>query len=144
MILWSAQAIRISPILRDAVENHIATNHPEEAGGFLDCDRQGSHLRATSHVPFENEAAKPKRFFKTVVDDRAPPPPRVFYHSHTTAKSVAGLSSVDKRSIPERFAVVIFAPRSNALSYRGFRRGVINWHELRVEADESGSQLARL
>lgn len=142
--MWPTRKIRLSSILRDAVESHIAANHPEEAGGFLDCISQGSHLRATSHVPVENESTSPERFFETIVDNRAPPPPRVFYHSHTTAESVAGLSTVDKRSIPERFAIVIFAPRANALSYRGFRRGVINWHELRVEADESGSQLARL
>lgn len=91
-----------------------------------------------------NDSPTPKRRFETTVDDRAPPPPRVFYHSHTSPASISGLTTVDKRSIPEPFAIVVFAPRETALSYRAFKRGLLDWRELRVESTSTRSRLPRL
>jgi hypothetical protein len=95
-------------------------------------------------VPIPNDSTTPRRRFETTVDERAPPPPRVFYHSHTSPESVSGLTGVDERSIPEAFALVVFAPHGDVLSYRGFKHGVLNWQELRIEADTTGRQLPKL
>ncbi|WP_411718600.1 hypothetical protein, partial [Natronomonas sp.] len=121
-----------------------AAAHPHEAGGFLRCARCGDRLRATGHVPVVNDSPSPRRRFETTVDDRAPPPPRVFYHSHTTPESISGLTPVDRRSIPEPFAIVVFAPREAALSYRAFKRNLLRWRELPVESSSTRSRLPRL
>jgi len=142
VVPWPIQSLVIPPTIRASVESYVATHHPEEAGGFLDCVRRGSRLRATRHVPIPNESSIPKRRFETTVDQRVPPPPRIFYHSHTSPESISGLTRIDKRSIPEPFALVVFAPRGSVLSYRGFKRSLRRWRELRVEAE--GEQLARL
>ena len=143
MVPWPIRTVVIPPSIRASIESYIATNHPNEAGGFLGCRRQGRRLRATRHIPIANESSIPKRRFETTVDDRVPPPPRVFYHSHTSPESISGLTRIDKRLIPEPFALVIFAPHGEALSYRGFKHSLLEWRELRVEAD-TGRRLARL
>jgi hypothetical protein len=144
VVPWPIRVIVVPPPICASIESHITTHHPEEAGGFLDCVRRGRRLRATRHVPIVNDSATPERRFETTVDGRAPPPPRVFYHSHTSPRSVSGLTQIDERSIPETFALVVFAPHGNALSYRGFKRGLLNWQELRIEADQTAKQLPRL
>jgi proteasome lid subunit RPN8/RPN11 len=142
VVPWPIQSLVIPPPIRTSIESDVATHHPEEAGGFLDCVRRGSQLRATRHVPIPNESSIPNRRFETTVDERVPPPPRVFYHSHTSPESISGLTRIDKRSIPEPFALVVFAPRENVLSYRGFKHTLRRWRELRVKAE--GERLARL
>lgn len=127
--------------IRRAIEDHVATTHPEEAGGFLACTRRRSRLHATRHVPLPNDAANPRRRFRTVIDERVPPPPRVFYHSHPSASSPSGLTQVDERSIPEPFALVIFAPHGPISSYRAFKRGLLNWRELVVKNGQDGVRL---
>jgi len=144
VVPWPIRAVVIPPPIRASIESHVATDHPNEAGGFLDCTRHERRLRATRHVPIPNESAIPKRRFETTVDSRVPPPPRIFYHSHTSPESISGLTRIDKRSIPEPFAIVAFAPHGEILSYRGFKRSLLNWQELRVEATPTGKQLARL
>ena len=144
MVPWPIRTVVIPPPIRASIESHVATHHPNEAGGFLGCRRRGRRLRATRHIPIANESTIPERRFETTVDDRVPPPPRVFYHSHTSPESVSGLTRIDKRSIPEPFALVIFAPHGKALSYRGFKHGLLEWRELRVEAGTTGGRLARL
>ncbi|WP_049926053.1 MPN domain-containing protein [Natronomonas moolapensis] len=144
MVPRPVRAVLLPSPIRRSVESHVAAAHPHEAGGFLRCVRRGDRLRATGHVPVRNDSPIPKRRFETTVDDRAPPPPRVFYHSHTSPASISGLTPVDKRSIPEPFALVVFAPQEAALSYRGFKRGLLTWRELRVEAGSSRSRLPRL
>ncbi len=143
MVPWPIRTVIIPSPIRASIESHVATYHPDEAGGFLDCRRRGRRLRATRHIPIPNESTIPKRRFETTVDERVPPPPRVFYHSHTSSESISGLTQIDKRSIPEPFALVIFAPHGNTLSYRGFKHGLLEWRELRVET-ESSTRLARL
>ena len=144
MVPWPVRAVLIPPPIRRSIETHVAAAHPHEAGGFLRCVRRGDRLRATGNVPVPNDSSTPKRRFETTVDDRAPPPPRVFYHSHTSPASISGLTPVDRRSIPEPFALVVFAPRETALSYRAFKRGLLKWRELRVETGPSRSRLPRL
>jgi proteasome lid subunit RPN8/RPN11 len=144
VVPWPIRTVVIPPPIRASIESHITTHHPDEAGGFLGCQRRGRRLRAARHVPIENESSIPKRRFETTVDERVPPPPRVFYHSHTSPESISGLTRIDKRSIPEPFALVIFAPRGEPLSYRGFKHGIFEWWELRVEAAATGKRLARL
>ncbi|PGF18342.1 hypothetical protein CP556_12880 [Natrinema sp. CBA1119] len=130
---WAVRGIVISSSIRRSIESHVAEEHPHEAGGFLACERRSNRLHATRHVPVPNGSSTPETRFETVVDGRVPPPPRVFYHSHTSARSPSGLSTVDERSIPEPFALVIFAPHGTALSYRTFKRGLLRWRELLVE-----------
>lgn len=133
--------IVVPPEIRKSIERHVSNDHPNEAGGFLACKRRSSRLRATHCVPLPNEASQPTRRFKTVVDERVPPPPRVFYHSHTSASAPAGLTSVDERSIPESFALVAFAPKGTVLSYRAFKRGLLRWLELRATGAVDGTRL---
>lgn len=120
-----------------AVDEHVAAEHPREAGGFLACERRSGRLQATEHVPLPNEAAAPERRFVATVDERAPPEPRICYHSHTSASTPSGLTGLDRRKIPERYALVVFAPRGDAHSYRLFRRGLLRWRELPVGRTES-------
>ncbi len=134
MFPWVVRGIVIPQRIRRSIESHVADDHPHEAGGFLACERRGTRLHATRHVPVLNGSSTPENRFETVVDARVPPPPRVFYHSHTSARSPSGLSSVDERSIPEPFALVVFAPHGTALSFRAFKRGLLQWRELLVEA----------
>jgi proteasome lid subunit RPN8/RPN11 len=121
-----------------AVDDNIATEHPREAGGFLACERRDGRLHATGHVPLPNEAADPERRFVATVDERAPPEPRICYHSHTSASTPSGLTDIDRRMIPERYALVVFAPRGDPHSYRLFRRGLLRWRELPVGHTRSG------
>lgn len=118
-----------------AVDEHVAAEHPREAGGFLACERRGGRLHATEHVPLPNEAATPERRFVATVDERAPPEPRLCYHSHTSASTPSGLTGLDRRKIPERYALVVFAPHGTPHSYRLFRRGLLRWQELPVGRD---------
>jgi proteasome lid subunit RPN8/RPN11 len=104
--------------IRDAVERRVERDHPVEAGGYLACRRQGSTLVAAGHVPVSNDAADPTRRFETTVDDRAPASLRVFYHSHTSASSPSGLTALDRRNIPERNALVVFAPNDPVRTLR--------------------------
>jgi proteasome lid subunit RPN8/RPN11 len=144
MFPWPIQGFVISPEIRRSIASHVAADHPREAGGFLGCVRRGNRLYSTHHVPLSNESSTPKRRFETTVDDRVPPPPRVFYHSHTSASSPSGLTRVDKRSIPEPFALVVFAPHQTVLSYRGFKHRLLGWHEIRIETSTDRTRLARL
>ncbi|WP_328765928.1 Mov34/MPN/PAD-1 family protein [Haloarcula nitratireducens] len=132
--------------IRERLAETAEAAHPREAGGFLACERRGDRLRAVSHVDLDNEAEEPTRRYVATVDERAPARPRVFYHSHTSAASPSGLTETDRRNIPERFALVVFAPHGEPYSYRLFRRGLLPWRELPVEAaktDESPTR-ARL
>ncbi|WP_204366756.1 hypothetical protein [Natrinema versiforme] len=138
MLPRTVRQIVIPPEIRRSIERHVADDHPNEAGGFLACERRGTQLYATRQIPVLNGSSRPKYRFETVVDERVPPPPRVFYHSHTSARSPAGLTKVDERSIPEPFALVVFAPHGPALSYRAFKRGLLRWRELRVETVDHG------
>ena len=115
-----------------AVDEHVAAEHPREAGGFLACERRGGRLHATEHVPLPNEAVAPERRFVATVDERAPPEPRICYHSHTSASSPSGMTDLDRRKIPERYSLVVFAPHGEPHSYRLFRRGLLRWRELSV------------
>lgn len=124
----------LSERVRHRIADRVAAEHPREAGGFLPCERRGGELHATGHVAVTNRAATPQRRFETVVDERAPPPPRVFYHSHTFARAPSGLSRLDERNIPEPIALVTFAPRGEILSFRAFRRALTRWRELTVSA----------
>ncbi|MDS0260700.1 Mov34/MPN/PAD-1 family protein [Haloarcula sp. S1CR25-12] len=126
--------------IRDRLEASVADAHPVEAGGFLACERDGDWLRAVDHVALANEATDPTRRFRATVDERAPGRPRVFYHSHTSAASPSGLTDTDRRHIPERFALVVFAPHGDAYSYRLFRRGLVRWRELAVAPARTVSQ----
>lgn len=121
----------------------MAAAHPEEAGGFLACTRHYSRLHAEGHVALPNESPTPRRRFETVIDDRVPRPPRVFYHSHPNARSPSGLTRLDERSIPEPFALIVFAPHGPALSYRAFKRGLLRWRELAVESERTRTRLPR-
>jgi len=141
---WPVRGVVLPADVRRDVDRHVTDEYPKEAGGFLACERRGRRLRATRHVPVLNGADTPERRFETVVDDRVPPPPRVFYHSHTRADSPSGLTTVDERSIPEPFALVVFAPQSAPLSYRAFKRGLLHWQELPVEDVAERTRLARL
>lgn len=134
----------IPPEIRQSLGSHIAADHPREAGGFLNCTRRGNRLYATHHVPLPNESSTPDRRFESTVDDRVPPPPRLFYHSHTSASAPAGLTRVDEQSIPEPFAIVVFAPHGTPLSYRGFKRRLLGWQELPVETSTDRTRLPRL
>lgn len=144
MLPRPVRGIVVTPKIRRSVASHVAADHPKEAGGFLGCTRRGNYLYSTNHVTLSNSSSTPTRRFESVIDDRAPPPPRLFYHSHTSASSPAGLTTVDERSIPEPFALVVFAPRETTLSYRAFKRGLLKWRELRVETGSSRSRLPRL
>lgn len=137
------RGIVIPSEIRRAIESHVAATHPAEAGGFLACTRRGSRLHAERHVPLPNDATNPRRRFRAVIDDRAPPPPRVFYHSHTSARSPSGHTRTDERSIPEPFSVVVFAPHGPILSYRAFKRRLLDWRELIVEDGRDGVRLPR-
>lgn len=130
----------LEPSVRDSVADAVRTSHPTEAGGYLACERRGDRLLAVEHVAVENEADEPTRRFVTTVDERAPPPPRVFYHSHTSAASPSGLTRVDRRHIPERYALVVFAPHGDPLVYRLFRRGLLPWREVPVEVPTPESE----
>jgi len=141
---WPILGVVIPPQIRRSVANHVAADHPQEAGGFLGCVRRGDRLHSTHHVPLPNDSLTPDRRFETTVDDRVPPPPRLFYHSHTSASSPAGLTTVDERSIPEPFAIVVFAPHGTPLSYRGFKRRLLGWQELPVETSTDRTRLPRL
>jgi len=134
----------IPPEIRRSIASHVAADHPREAGGFLNCSRRGNRLYAIHHVPLPNDSPTPDRRFETTVDDRVPPPPRLFYHSHTSASSPAGLTTVDEQSIPEPFALVVFAPHETPLSYRGFKRRLFGWQELPVETSTDRTRLPRL
>ena len=118
--------------VRRSLDQQVQREHPTEAGGYLDCRRAGNRLVATGHVPVDNDAADPTRRFETTVDERAPAFPRVFYHSHTSAASPAGMTNVDRKRIPEQHSLVLFAPDSEVYSYRCFKRGLARWHELPV------------
>ncbi len=133
MFPWPVRRVVVPPEVRRGVDSHVSEAFPDEAGGFLACKRRGNSLHATRHIPLLNGSDTPRRRFETVIDERVPPPPRVFYHSHTSARSPSGLTGVDRRSIPEPFALVVFAPHGQALSYRLFKRRLLRWHELPVE-----------
>lgn len=139
MYLRRARGLVVPRAVRDSVAATVADAFPAEAGGYLVCERRGDRLHATDHVPVENAAAEPTRRFVTTVDERAPAPPRVFYHSHTSPASPSGLTRVDQRNIPERYALVVFAPDGEPVSYRLFRRGLLPWRELPVEAPARGA-----
>lgn len=132
MAITPIRCVTIPRAFVRAVEEHVAAEHPREAGGFLSCERRSGRLHATEHVPLPNEAATPERRFVATVDERAPPEPRVCYHSHTSASAPSGLTDLDRRKIPERYALVVFAPRGESHSYRLFRRGLLRWRELPV------------
>jgi len=119
--------------VRGTLDRQVRREHPHEAGGYLDCDRRGGRLVATDAAPVENDASDPLRRFETTVDERAPGLPRVFYHSHTLPSAPDGLTATDRREIPERYALVLFAPHGDVLGRRGFKRGLARWHELAVE-----------
>lgn len=138
------RTVVVPPSVRRAVESHVDDDHPEEAGGFLACERRGSRLHAERCVRIPNEAPTPRWRFEATVDERAPPPPRVFYHSHTGPGSPSGLTRFDRRSIPEPFALVVFAPDGEALSFRAFKRGLLRWTELAVENTAGRERLIRL
>ncbi len=144
MLPRPVRGVVVTPKIRRSVASHVADAHPREAGGFLGCARRGDRLCSTRHVTLSNDSPTPTRRFESVVDDRAPPPPRLFYHSHTSASSPAGLTAVDKRSIPEPFALVVFAPHGTPLSYRGFKRRLLGWRELPVEGGPDRTRLPRL
>lgn len=143
MFPWPVRRVVIPPDVRGDLDSHVVGEFPDEAGGFLACERRGDRLRATRHVPLLNGSETPRRRFETVIDERAPPPPRVFYHSHTSASSPSGLTRIDERSIPEPFALVVFAPHGRPLSYRLFKRGLLQWREHPVE-DGEGARLERI
>lgn len=127
------RTLSLSRPVRTALEGQIAGEHPREAGGYLACERRGERLVATEAVPVANDAVDPRRSFETVVDERAPGRPRVFYHSHTLPSSPPGLTATDRRQIPERYALVAFAPRGEVLDYRAFKRGLARWRDLSVD-----------
>ncbi|MFC7027052.1 hypothetical protein ACFQJ5_04875 [Halomicroarcula sp. GCM10025324] len=123
--------------IQRAIAESIEASHPDEAGGYLACDRRGNRLFAVDHVPLENESETPRtRFVSTAAS--VPDRPRVFYHSHTSSSSQSGLTSVDRSNIPDRYALVVFAPHGEPFSYRFFRRGVFNWREVPVRAPVDG------
>lgn len=144
MLPRPVRGIVVTPKIRRSVASHVAADHPKEAGGFLGCVRRGNYLYSTNHVTLSNSSSRPTRRFESVIDDRAPPPPRLFYHSHTSASSPAGLTTVDEQSIPEPFALVVFAPHGNPLSYRAFKRRLLGWREIPVERGPDGTRLPRL
>jgi proteasome lid subunit RPN8/RPN11 len=123
---------------RATLRDHVAHEHPEEAGGYLRCERRGGALVATGSVPVENDADEPIRRFETTVDERAPGLPRVFYHSHTLASAPDSLTETDRRQIPERYALVLFAPHGEVFTFRAFKRGLARWHPIAV-TDHSGA-----
>ena len=118
--------------VRAALERHVADRHPEEAGGYLRCERRGDALVATEVVPVENDADDPERRFETTVDERAPGLPRVFYHSHTLPSAPASLTETDRKRIPEQYALVLFAPDGEVFTFRAFKRGLVRWHAIVV------------
>jgi proteasome lid subunit RPN8/RPN11 len=118
--------------ITEAVATHVESEHPHEAGGFLGCERRGGHLHATDHVPLPNDADRPRRRFVTTVDERVPPEPRICYHSHTSPATVSGMTKIDRQKIPERYALVVFAPHGDPYSYRVFQRTLLRWRELPV------------
>lgn len=124
--------------IRTGIATAVATAHPDEAGGYLACERDGDTLRATEHVPLDNEAEEPRRRFVSTDRGSVPARPRVFYHSHTTAAAPSELTGIDRQGIPDPLALVVFAPHGQPYSYRLFRRGLFNWRELPVEADTAG------
>jgi proteasome lid subunit RPN8/RPN11 len=125
--------------VRAALERHVAETHPAEAGGYLRCEREGARLVARAAVTVENDADEPRRRFETTVDERAPRLPRVFYHSHTLPSAPAGLTETDRTQIPERFALVMFAPHGEVYTFRAFKRGLARWRELpAVDRPEEG------
>ena len=123
----------VSSRIRAALERHVAETHPAEAGGYLRCEREGARLVATEAVPVANDADEPKRRFETTVDERAPGLPRAFYHSHTLPSAPAGLTETDRTQIPERFALVMFAPHGEVYTLRAFKRGLTRWRQLPVD-----------
>jgi len=141
---WPIRGFVVPPQIRRSIVSHVAADHPREAGGFLGCVRRGNRLYSTHHVPLPNDSSNPKRRFESTVDDRVPPPPRLFYHSHTSASSPSGLTTIDKQSIPEPFALVVFAPHGTSLGYRGFKRQLLGWQELSVETSTDRTRLPRL
>jgi hypothetical protein len=52
----------------------------------------------------------------------------------------SGMTATDRRHIPERYALVVFAPRGEPHSYRLFRRGFFKWHELPVAQSRGRSR----
>jgi proteasome lid subunit RPN8/RPN11 len=118
------------PLLAE-LARHVGEVHPEEAGGYLACERRGG-LVAVDRVALVNESDQPRRRFETTAA-QAPPIPRVFYHSHTSARSPSGLTRLD-RKLDEQYVLVVFAPRGEPFSYRLFCRGVFGWGELPVRA----------
>lgn len=124
----------LSPEIRDRVAAAVRAAHPYEAGGYLVCERRDDTIYAVEHIPLKNEAEDPRRRFQTTVE-QMPEQPRVFYHSHTTPAAPADLTRTD-RKIPERYLLVVFAPRGEAHSYRLFTRGLIDWQELTVKVGQ--------
>jgi len=139
-------SLTIPDELREAMTAHVASSHPHEAGGYLDCERRDGRLYATEHVPLDNLAAAPRQRFEATVTDAVPPEPRVFYHSHTSASTPSGLTGVDRRNIRDRLALVVFAPHGEPYSYRLFRLGLVGWQEIPVTAadEDPDERLPRL
>ncbi|MDS0223524.1 Mov34/MPN/PAD-1 family protein [Haloarcula sp. S1AR25-5A] len=133
-------ALTIPDGLRDAIAAHISACHPHEAGGYLACERRGDRLYATDHVPLDNVSPRPRRRFVATSTDAVPPEPRVFYHSHTSASTLSGLTGIDRQNIRDRFALVVFAPHGEPYSYRLFRLGLINWHEVPVMTEKQAPE----
>lgn len=126
--------------VRAALERHVAESHPDEAGGYLRCERRGGTLVATGAVPVENDADEPIRRFETTVDERAPGLPRVFYHSHTLPSAPDSLTETDRKQIPERYALVLFAPHGEVFTARAFKRGLARWRPVTV-TDRPGASV---
>ena len=126
------RSLTIPDELRTEIATHIAASHPHEAGGYLACVRRDDRLYATEHVPLENVSPEPRRRFVATATDDVPPEPRVFYHSHTSAATPSGLTSVDRQNIRDPLALVVFAPHGEPYSYRLFRLGLFSWREVPV------------
>ena len=133
------RSLTIPDELQAAIAAHIEANHPHEAGGYLACTRSDDRLQATEHVPLENVSPEPRRRFIATASDEIPPEPRVFYHSHTSAATLSGLSGVDRRNISDPLALVVFAPHGEPYSYRLFQLGLFNWREIPVTAPDGSS-----
>jgi proteasome lid subunit RPN8/RPN11 len=138
------QALTIPDNLQTEISTHITACHPHEAGGYLACTRADGRLHATEHIPLDNDSERPRRRFVARPADDLPPEPRVFYHSHTSASTPSGLTGTDRRNIRDRFALVVFAPHGEPYSYRLFRLGLFDWHEVPVTAEETTEDVARL
>lgn len=139
------RSLTIPDDLREAIAARIAASHPQEAGGYLACERRDDRLYVTEHIPLENLASEPRRRFVATATDERPSEPRVFYHSHTSASTPSGLTGTDRRNITDPLALVVFAPHGEPYSYRLFRLGLFNWSEIPVTTEEASSdETARL